>query len=313
MNLKQIQKKYGTQEKCLSFLRKMRYGKRLKCPYCDSKRVIEAKNDAGRYHCYNCNRSFSMLIGTIFEDTKLPLPDWFLIAGLMLNAKTGISASEISRDLGIPLKTAWLTSMKIRCAMIDKKTLLHGVLEADESYFTSSHYIPNSTPINKPVLSKVVQKRGRGTKKTPVFGVLEKGGKVKTKIIEKLTAKNLMSMLRHYVELGDSVLITDSFSSYNRMEEIIEHIKVKHKEKVKGTANINQIEGFWGYVKNGIRGSFKSISKQYLPFYLTEFEYKYNRRNQKIGVLEAFIKDCVTSENSMVNYKPIKSPKKIAA
>jgi transposase-like protein len=142
-------------------------------------------------------------------------------------------------------------------------------------------------------------------------GIVEKGGRVKTKIIEKLTARNLMAMLQHYVKTADSVLITDSFRSYDKMETIIEHIKVRHKDKKKGTANINQIEGYWGYVKNGIRGSFKSISKQYLPFYLVEFEYKYNRRNIKTGVLERFIKDCLTNPSCMLNYKPTGDTKEV--
>jgi hypothetical protein len=87
---------------------------------------------------------------------------------------------------------------------------------------------------------------------------------------------------------------------------------VRHKDKKKGGANVNQIEGYWGYVKSGLRGSFKSISRRYLPFYLVEFEYKYNHRNQAEGVMQDFLKSCLTDENCMVNYKPIKDTKELA-
>jgi transposase-like protein len=186
MNIKQIHKNYNTQQKCLSLLEKIRWGKTVTCPYCGSNKVYDYKNAEHQHKCYNCNKSFSVLVGTIFQNTKLPLPDWFLCASLILHAKSGMSASEISRHLELPLKTAWLTSMKIRCAMIDKKTQLHGVLEADESYFTSAHRLEKGTSKSTPILSKVVQKRGRGTGKIPVVGITEKGGRVRTKVIEKL-------------------------------------------------------------------------------------------------------------------------------
>jgi len=224
MNIRQIQKKYSTQAKCLSYLEKVRWGKTVKCPYCDSKRTIKAKSEQGRRHCYNCKRSFTVMVGTIFEDTRLDLPTWFLTISIILNSKMGISAKQISRQLGVTLKTAWFTAMKIRCAMIDKNTQLHGVLEMDESYFgtTKGKKLTKYTPNNTPNLAKVEIKRGRGTKKVPVVGITEAGGNVKTKIIEKLTARNLMAMLKHYVKTDESVLVTDGFRSYNKMEDIVQ-------------------------------------------------------------------------------------------
>lgn len=312
MNLKQVQKKFGTQAKCLKYLEKLRWGKTVKCSYCDSKRVIKAKNESGRYHCYNCKRSFSVLIGTIFQDTKLKLPDWFLTATLVLNAKMGIAAKQISRQIGIPVKTAWLTAMKLRCAMIDRKTELHGLLEMDESYFgASSKKITKNTPANLPVLSNVTEKRGRGTKKVPVVGIVEKGGHVKTKVIEKLTTRNLMAMLNHYVKTDESVLVTDGFRSYAKMDEAIEHVTIKHKDRKKGGLNTNTIEGFWSIIKNGIKGNYKSLSKKYLPFYLVEYEYKFNRRKKTSGVFEEFITNALTDESCMLNYKPTQNTKEV--
>jgi transposase-like protein len=314
MNIKEVQKKFGTQEKCLSYLEKLRWGKTVTCSYCDSKRVIKSKSEQGRYKCYNCNKSFSVMVGTIFQDTKMKLPDWFLISTLVLNAPTGISASMLARQTGVPLKTCWLTTMKLRCAMIDKKTSLHGLLQMDESYFGASpdKKITKSTPDNSPVLSRVTEKRGRGTKKLAVVGIVETGGgSVKTKIIEKLTARNLMVMLNHYVKTDESVLVTDGFRSYAKMDEEIEHITVKHKDKKKGGLNTNTIEGYWGLIKNGIKGSYKSLSKKYLPFYLVEYDYKYNRRNSKSNLFEDFMVSALTDESCMLNYKPVKDSKEV--
>jgi transposase-like protein len=313
MNLKQVQKKYGNQAQCLKYLEKLRWGKTVSCSYCDSDRIIKYKNETGRYKCYNCNKSFSVMIGTIFQDTKLKLPDWFLITALVLNAKGGISAKQLSRDTGIPLKTCWLTAMKLRCAMIDNDTQLHGVLQMDESYFSSSaKKITKNTPDNSPVLSNVTEKRGRGTRKTPVVGIVETGGgDVKTKVIDKLTTRNLMAMLNKYVKTDESVLVTDGFRSYAKMDEAIEHITVKHKDKRKGGLNTNTIEGYWSLIKNGIKGNFKSLSKKYLPFYLVEYDYKYNHRNTKSNLFEEFMNSALTNPSCMLNNKPIKDGKEV--
>lgn len=310
MNLVQIQKKFNTQDKCLKYLEKLRWGKNVTCSYCDSEKTIKAKSEKGRHYCYNCKRSFTVFVGTIFEGTRLPLPTWFLTIGLMLNAKTGKSAQEIKRQTGVTLKTAWLNAMKIRCAMISKDTQLSGVLEMDESYFGNrKKRLTKETKDNVPVLASVTEKRGRGTRKVPVVGIVEKGGNVKTKIVEKLTARNLMAMLNHYVKTEESVLIIDGFRSYSRMEEEIEHITVKHSERSR-KANTNTIEGYWGLIKNGIKGNYKSLSKKYLPFYLVHYDYMYNNRKND-NLFEDFMKDALTNENNMLNYKPIKEPKKI--
>ena len=98
MNLTEVNKNYNTQTKCLVLLQKMRWGKSVKCTFCQSKKTKPIKSEKGRHTCNNCNKSFSVLAGTIFEDSKLPLPTWFQIITLMLNAKSGISAKEIQRN-----------------------------------------------------------------------------------------------------------------------------------------------------------------------------------------------------------------------
>ena len=310
MNLVQIQKKFNTQAKCLKYLEKLRWGKTVTCSYCDSKETIKSKSEQGRHYCYNCKRSFTVFVGTIFEGTRLALPLWFLTIGLMLNSKGGISAQQIKRQVGITLKTSWLTAMKVRCAMISKNTQLNGVLEMDESYFGNSKTrITKETKDNTPILASVVDKRGRDTKKVPVVGIVVRGGDVKTKIIEKLTARNLKAMLNSYVKTDESVLVTDGFKSYAKMDEEIEHITVKHSERSR-KLNTNTIEGYWSLIKNSIKGNYRSLSKKYLPFYLVQYDYMYNNRKET-NLFEEFIKDTLTNENNMINYKPTKDVKKI--
>ena len=182
----------------------------------------------------------------------------------------------------------------------------------DESYFgSSSKKLTKHTPPNSPIISTVKEKRGRGTKKVPVVGIVEKGGNVQTKIIEKLTTRNLMAMLKHYVNTEQSVLVTDGFRSYNKMDEAITHVTIKHGQQQKGKLNTSTIEGYWSIIKNGIKGNYKSLSKKYLPFYLVEYDYKYNHRNSKSNLFEEFIKQALTEESCMLNYKPTKDVKEI--
>lgn len=115
-----------------------------------------------------------------------------------------------------------------------------------------------------------------------------------------------MAMLNRYVKTDESVLVTDGFRSYNKMDEAIEHITIKHKERKKGGLNTNTIEGYWGLIKEEIRGSYKSLSKKYLPFYLVEYDYKYNRNNSKSNLFEDFMISALTDESCMLNYKPVK-------
>src|ERR1700751_2603291 len=134
MDLLKIIKLYKTQGACINYLETMKWDKKPCCSYCKSHSVTKRKKSF-RYLCNNCNKSFSVLVGTIFENTKLPLPKWFLAIALILNAKKGISSRQLSRDLGVNKNTAWYIQMRIRAAMQeDDKELLNGIIEIDETY-----------------------------------------------------------------------------------------------------------------------------------------------------------------------------------
>ncbi|MCC7331047.1 MAG: IS1595 family transposase [Flavobacteriales bacterium] len=313
MNLTLLHKQFGTQEKCISYLEKTRWNKKPLCLHCNSKNVKKRAKSI-RWHCNACNKDFSVLMGTIFEGTRLPLPKFFEIMFLMNNAKMGISASEIARLVGVKYQTAWFACHKTRCAMIDNELKLEGMVEFDEAYIGSKKKKKSELIENEANLSKMTSKRGRGTNKTPIVGAVEKKGRVYVKIIEKLTGRNLLAMLRDKVDVDSSIVFTDDFRSYKQFDKAVEHITIKHSEGYgKGVKTINTIEGFWSIIKNGIKGSYRSVSKKYLPFYLAEFSYKYNNRHLQKDAFTKLLENAVKDENCLLNYKPKGNPREIVA
>lgn len=314
MTLTELHRKYGTQKKCIAYLEKLRWGKKPVCVHCFSSNVKKRK-DSIRWHCNKCSKDFSVLMGTIFEETRLQLPKFFEIIFLMNNAKMGMSASEIARNVGVKYHTAWYACHRIRCAMIDTELRLEGMIEFDEAYLGGKKRKSSrrKLPINQANIAQVTEKRGRGTSKVPVVGAVEKKGRVYVKIIEKLTGRNLLAMLKERVKTDESIVITDDFRSYKQFDKAVEHITIKHSEGYgKGIRTVNTIEGFWSILKNGIKGSYRAISKKYLPFYLAEFSYKYNNRHLQKNSFEELLKNTLKDEKCMLNYKPIRDTKQIA-
>lgn len=302
VSIREITQKFGTQRKCIKYLEKLRWGTKPQCPYCLKKKNKPAKGENFRYGCRNCGRTFSVFIDTIFQDTRLPLPDWFLMIALMLNAKSGMSVKEIQRHMGLKAyETAYYIAMRIRIGMLESDTELGGIIEMDESYFGGmprKNY--NRQDKSNTILSQVTSKRGRGTKKTSVVGMVQRKGKVKTKVVEKLSKRNLMYMLRQYAKPENAILVTDGFKSYKGMSEYIDRLEVIHsKQFSKGIVHVNTIEGYWAFVKNGIKGNYKAISPKYLPFYLVEYEWKYNHRLYKGDQFAKYLKNALSHEKEL--------------
>ena len=316
MNIRELQKKFNTQKKCIKHIEKVRWNNRPVCPYCSESERIVPKRHGYRYTCHNCGNSFSVLVDTVFENTNLELPIWFQLITLMINSKMGISSKEIARNLDVTQKTAWFNAMKVRCAMLDQAEFLEGVVEMDEAYLGGSPRKGRrkiKSPDYVPTLSTVENKRGRGTRKVPVVGIVSRdSGLVSTKVIEKLTTRNLLAMFRQYVKQDGAVLITDEFTSYRKFDEVVPHLTINHQEEfARGNIHTNTIEGFWSLLKNGIKGNFRAISKKYLPFYLAEYSYKYNKRGKTdIGFAQT-IQNAVIDDKCLVNYKPKGDVKKI--
>ena len=220
-----------------------------------------------------------MTVGTIFHHTHLPLQKWFLAITLMLNAKKGLSALQLSRDLEVNKNTAWRITMQIRKAMMqaEHRDLLTGIVEMDETYIGGKPR--KGTKGDGP---DGTHPRGRGTKKAPVVGAVERGGKVTAKAVKKdrMKGRHMRAFVRERIDTSKAGLITDEYKAYLGMAKVLPHAVIKHADwYVDGDIHTNTIEGFWALLKRGMFGQFHSVSRRHLQRYVDEFCYRYNLRN----------------------------------
>lgn len=281
MDIIKIFELFPTQQASIEYLEQVRWQGKPRCPYCKSVNQTPLPKEH-RYHCNNCNTSYSVTVGTIFHKTHLPIQKWFLAVPLILNAKKGISARQLGRHLRVHRNTAWRITMKICEAMFEpeQRGILQGIVEMDENYIGPKR--PRKT--QKQLMNGKNFKRGRGTKKTPVVGLAERYGKVKTKVFKKdqLNFKKLSQLVRETVDLEKSVLVTDEAKVYRRMRGLLPHKTINHSiSYADGWINTNSVESFWAILKRGIVGQFHKVSIKHLPKYLNEFSYRFNHRDNK--------------------------------
>lgn len=311
MNIIEITSQFPDELSAIKHFERIRWGKKPKCAYCNSDNVGTRNND-GRLHCKQCNKTFSVTTNTNLHNTRLPLKTWLYAFAIVTDAKKGVSAKQLERNIGVHYETAWTMGHKIRSLMAieNKEVELSGILEMDETYVggkprkfndgTTSDVrqawkIPELDERIKelkdagiklkrgrgnPAKSDVLPKRGRGTSKIPVVGIVSRNGDVIAEVMQKTSYSDLKKLVNKYVDKEDSVMITDEYKGYNRFSEIIEHIKIDHQKlySYKGV-NTNSIESFWAIVKRGIIGQYHQVSLKYLPDYVNEFVFKYNNRN----------------------------------
>ena len=298
MNLLAIYTRYPDQEACLEHLENVRWGDNPHCPHCGSVHVGR-KDDGyrqGRWNCHGCRSSFNVLSGTILEKTKVPLQKWFMAIGLMVNAKKSLSSCQLARDLELNQKTAWFMQKRIRAQMASEQSeiMLQGIVEADETYVGGKPRKRNKSKENNDVTPPPPpHPRGRGTIKTPVIGVVERGGKVVAKVAKDLTGKGVLKFIKDNVDPMGSILMTDEFKAYNAVRSIMGHSTVNHGkgEYVSGLTHTNTIEGFWALVKRAWYGSHHHYSKCHMPLYVAEACWKYNQRNND-NAFGSFMRGC---------------------
>jgi len=279
MNIIQIFKQFPDQETCINHLESIRWSNVVTCAYCDSDNCYPMQNEM-RHHCNSCKKSFSVTVGTIFHDTRIPLQKWFLAISLIINAKKGISARQLARDLEVNKDTAWRMAMKIREGMKDNGELLQGVVEMDETYIGGK---PRKQGRKNDDDDHKGSPRGRGTKKTPVVGMVERKGNVKAVKMDKraLKSKDLNELIRNNVNPNGSVVVTDEYRGYSNVSKLLKHYTINHQyEYASGDIHTNTIEGFWALLKRGIVGQYHKVSINHLDKYLDEFCYRYNNRKK---------------------------------
>lgn len=279
MNLIQIFTRYPDQEACIAHLEKVRWGDHPYCPHCGTDSISrKADGDrVGRWNCHDCHASFNVMAGTIMEKTKIPLQKWFLGIGLMVNAKKSLSSCQLARDLELNQKTAWYMQQRIRSQMASDQgsILLQGIVEADETYVGGK-----PLKANKREDDTNDSPRGRGTKKTPVIGVVERGSNVVTQVANSLKGKAIVKFLRSAVIPKGSVLITDEFKAYNAMQGVMPRLTINHDvQYVDGMVHTNTIEGVRALLKRAWFGLHHHYSKQWMPLFVAKAIWKYNHRH----------------------------------
>lgn len=225
---------------------------------------------------------------TVFHKTKIDLQRWFVAFSLVLNAKKGISARQLARDINVNKNTAWYMLMRLRKAMTEDEWLLEGVVEADETYIGGKY--KNKHKDKRP--EKGGQGRS-GKEKIAVFGVVQRGGQVRARSIDNVSRKALHYEINGTVKRG-STLMTDEWKSYNGLSKNYTHKKICHSanQYVDGDCHTNTIEGFWSLLKRGIMGQYHWISHKYVDHYIDEFCFRYNNRENE-EVFEMLLGRCV--------------------
>ncbi len=258
------------------------------CPHCsnsDQTRITKLEGKSTRpgvHKCKECRKPFTVTVGTVFERSKIPLNKWVLATHLMAASKKGMSAHQIHRMLGVTYKTAWFMCHRIREAMKEDETTsgpLGGegkIVEADETYFGKREdgYI---SPQRK---GRPYRSRKTAVGKRAVVSLVERGGRVRS-FHPKHASKALVRDILVRNVTRDTTLYTDESRLYTETgREYAKHETVKHTagEYARGLVHTNNIEGFFGVFKKGMRGVYQHCGEAHLHRYLAEFDFRFNRR-----------------------------------
>lgn len=293
-------REYADDATCLEFLWRTRYspdGENAHCPKCDRERRFKRYATAQRrqsWTCTGCGHHIQPTAGTIFHKSSTSLHLWFYAIYLMSSTRCGISAKQIERELGVNYKTALRMLRQIRTyLMAQDDEPLSGEVEADETLYGGK--IRNADRRKREALGWD-RKRYDNEKKTMVFGAVERSGRVRAGVISDSSGPTLRSAVREYV-MPESILFTDEYSGYSTLDKTYHHRRIRHRDRiyVEGDVHTQTIEGFWGLVKNGIRGTYHSVSKRHLPTYLNEFVWRYNHRDDDLAQFRTLLTSAAIS------------------
>ncbi len=273
-------------EQCREYLESQRWPDGPICPKCGESehwtinRKSATKNVVKKlYRCKNkeCGKQYTATVGTIFEDSKIPLSKWFAAIYLMCASKKGTSAHQIHREMDVTYKSAWFMCHRIREMMQNRdERPLSGIVEADETYVGGKPRGHRADRVGRPMSVAIKE---AWAKKTPVFGMVERGGRVRTMVIPKLTQRGVQAKLKGNIDLPNAKLMTDEHGLYAGIELHLPHGVIRHKsEYVRGPIHTQSIESYWAILKRGLFGTFHHVDAGYLGQYLHEFEYRYNSR-----------------------------------
>jgi transposase-like protein len=271
INLADVTTQFYTDAKCRDLLRRLRWPHGVQCPRCKEKSV-ELETQKELFYCKGCDYQFTVTAGTIFNDSHLPLPKWFMATLLLCEAKKGMSACQIQRTLGISYKTAWYLCHRIRAAMVEvDKQMLDGTVEMDETY----------------VGGRAHGKRGRGAaNKEVVIGIRQRQGELRFFHADDVKSGTLEKYIRENISEDVDVLMTDDLGQYRgaarHLRQQKKHKAIRHKLGiyVQGDVHTNTVESAFSLLKRGVIGTWHRISAKHLQAYCTEMAFRFNRRQR---------------------------------
>ena len=274
VNLLSLMEDFDTDVECRAYLEELRWPNGVECPRCKGKSIsrIQARKVL-ECNAPECRYQFSVTAGTIFHDSHLPLPKWFMAVFVITESRKGISALQLKRFLKVSYKTAWYLCHRIREAMAELRPVpLRGTVEVDETYVGGKWRGKN--------------KRDDGRKdwrerKTMVMGAIERGGNIRLQTGKTRTREVLRTFISKNVADDCAHIYTDESILYRKLDDVnTTHESVNHEihEYVRGDVSTNAIESAFGLFKRAMVGSYHQVSAKHLDRYLDEFEFRYNNR-----------------------------------
>jgi transposase len=282
-SLMEFERQFPDDAACLEWLIKRLDPNGIHCPTCKAitKHHREAKRPS--YACQNCGHHEHPMRGTIFENSATSLKLWFYAIYLMSSTRCGISAKQIGREIGVTYKCAWRMFHLIRKMLNeDDGSPLTGKVDVDESYYGGKE---SNRHRNKKHPGHI------RLDKTPVLGMVERGGRVRAKVLDMATTARVTPIIREKI-LPASVIFTDESGIYRSLwRDGYGRGRVNHSQRVyvDGDVHTNTIEGFWSLTKNGIRGVYRNVSAKYLQMYLDEYAFCFNRRGRQSPMFHHFM------------------------
>jgi transposase-like protein/IS1 family transposase len=278
-SLSELAKAIPDEDAAVAHFTAIRWKQGAYCPYCGHDKILHF-SDKRRHRCLQCGERFSIRIGTIFEESRLPMRTWLLAIWYITSHKKGIASTQLAKDLGVTQKTAWFMLHRLRHAARtqDFNRLLGGTVEVDETF------------VGGKAKNKHKDKRGKsgktgGAGKAIVVGAIERKGKITARVIDNVQADTLTEFVRSTVSPEVDLVVTDKWVGYKHLGKEFPHASIDHAagEYRRGKAHTNTIEGYWSQLKRQIFGIHHWVSGKHLGRYVNESAWRHNRRDSAEG------------------------------
>ena len=278
ISITQLLRMFPDQETCIAWLERVRWNGEPHCAHCGTMdKVSAAKAKPHSYWCGHCRKYFRVTTGTIMHATKTPLQNWIIAIYSVMTARKGVSAMQLSKELGVQYRTAWYMLHRIREACASGEFKLEGVVEMDEVYIGGKE-------ANKHESKKLNAGRGP-VGKTAVIGARERGGSTVARPVENADGKTASEFASETVAQG-SAIYTDESRIYNRLTFKHEAVNHSAKEWVRGAVHTNGIESVWAVLKRSIIGTWHHVSTKHLHRYVNEASMRLNTGNCGVDTID---------------------------